>query len=87
MGLKPDNPKDCVIKEQIVEDLVANLTLQFEVIGDGVVKLTIYKGEQKNDFLHLGPRDIIFENGVEAGGGMNVGGKCKPAWLTNTEDL
>lgn len=92
MSLKPGTPKDCIIKEQIVEDICANLTLQFEVIGDGVVKLSIYKGEQMRDglpseILPFGNRDIIFENGIEAGGGTNLAGKCKPAWPTNPEDL
>ena len=83
MAVKP-HAKDCVIKEQIVEDKVTGITLQFQKL-DAIpekglkeeVKLTIY-----GDILPLGNRDIIFdENGEKCAGGTATGDTCRPSWL------
>ena len=81
--VKP-NAKDCRIKEQIIEDLVTGLTLQFahrdadpERGRKETIKLTIY-----GDILPYGNRDIIFNaEGVKCAGGTGVSGACRPSWL------
>lgn len=78
MATKP-NAKDCIIKEQIIEDAVTGLTLQF-VKYDGKnrgCRLTIF-GEN----LPFGNRDIFFDsNGEDAGSGTHVGECPKPTFI------
>ena len=66
----------CRIKEQIIEDQVTGLTLQFDALPDGTSRLTIL-----GDFP-LGNRNWIFNaEGEEAGGGSGL--CCAPSthWL------
>ena len=78
MAVKP-NGMTCQIKEQIIEDPISGLTLQFvkydkkSTVG---CQLKIF-----GNFKH-GNRDIIFdEEGAEAGGGTFFGKFCRPNWL------
>ena len=76
LSIKPDG-QTCLIKEQIIEDMVTNHTFQFSNYNDaeGGCKLTIYGN------LHFGNRDIIFDEGgrqVGAGAAMSI---CRPNWL------
>jgi len=69
--------KDCLIKEQIIEDLTTGLTLQFVRYDNGNCRLTLF-----GDILPYGNRDIIFDsNGEEAGGGTHVGECPKPTFI------
>ena len=77
MAVKP-NARDWTIKEQIIEDLVSGLTLQFEATpeSDAKFRLRIFGN------LPFGNREILFDvNGAEAGGGTYPGGTCRPSWL------
>jgi len=75
MASKP-NGRLCSIKEQIIEDEVSGLTLQFEHCDDGTSRLRIY-GD-----LPLGNREIYFDlNGDEGGAGTSLIGLCRPSWL------
>jgi len=79
MSLKPDG-KLWTIKEQIIEDPVTGLTLQFEVVPDGELRLRIY-----GKSLAFGNREFHFDqNGERVGAGVFVSGQCRPAWLTPT---
>ncbi len=81
MPLKPDNPQDCIIKEQIIEDPVSELSFQFEQLANGETRMTIYCN------LPFGNRDIIFSpEGAKTGGGVSLTGICKPAWLQEIGD-
>ena len=76
MAIKPKGIS-CIIKEQIVEDLVSGLTLQIEAMGDGKTKLKIF-GD-----IPFGNREIIFDqNGKEAATGTAVAAPCRASWLT-----
>lgn len=80
MPVKPDG-KTWKVKEQIIEDPVSGLTIQFEVMPDGESRLRIY-----GDSLPLGNREIIFDaDGHEAGGGCYTG-LCRPAWLDKIDE-
>lgn len=77
MALKP-NGAMCTIREQIIEDPVSGLTLQFVLAPDSTapVRLVI-----SGDFPY-GNREILFDrNGIEAGAGTSVAGSCRPSWL------
>jgi len=75
MPLKP-NGALCRVREQIIEDSVSGLTLQFEC-NDGRLRLII-AGRP----LTLGNREILFdEQGREAGAGTLVGEFRRPNWL------
>ena len=79
MALKP-NAKDCIIKEQIIEDIPSGLTLQFVNRGPDAelaCHITIY-----GNILPFGNRNLVFtKDGVFDGGGTATGGSCKPNWL------
>ena len=76
MAVKP-NAEICPIKEQIIEDQVTGLTLQFERRDDGTTKLRIYG---KN--LPFGNREIVFDaDGKPEGSGVFLGELCRPSWL------
>ena len=63
MGIKED-AQDWTVKEQIIEDLVSGLTLQFEVIPESTAR---YRLRIFGDLPH-GNREIIFDvEGEEAG--------------------
>ncbi len=75
MVAKPD-AKDWVVKEQIIEDPVSGLTIQFAVDPEGLPRLVIF-GD-----LPDGNRDFIFgTDGIEAGAGTGLSGVCAPSWL------
>ena len=76
------NAKDWSVKEQIIEDLVSELTFQFEVLPGGVKILRIF-----GNLLPYGNRDIYFDlDGIEAGSGTSVSGLSKPSWPTEIEE-
>ncbi len=77
MAVKP-NGGECRIKEQIIEDPVSGLTLQFVSMpgSDAPVRLRIY-----GDLPH-GNREILFNAaGEEAGAGTALQGACRPSWI------
>ena len=75
MAVKP-NGLMCQIREQIIEDPVSKLTLQFERWDDGRCVLKIY-GD-----LEYGNRSFIFDVcGEEGGAGTALGEICRPSWL------
>ena len=81
MPLKP-NARPWTIQEQIIEDAVTGLTLQFEVVPDGTCRLRIY-GD-----LPFGNRDLAFDaEGKMTGTGTAVAGLCRAAWLADPSDL
>jgi len=62
------NGKTLYIKEQVINDLVTNLTLMFRVTPDGEARLHIL-----GDDLPFGNRDFQFDtNGVLAGTGTGT---------------
>lgn len=76
MAIKP-NGLLCNIREQIITDLVTNLTLQFETVDDGTTRLRIY-----GDSLPLGNREIIFDkDGKESASGTALTDSCHATWL------
>ncbi len=76
MAIKPDG-LPCNIREQIINDLVTGLTLQFEAISDGTTRLRIY-----GDSLPLGNREIIFDKeGKESASGTALTDSCHATWL------
>jgi hypothetical protein len=77
MAVKP-NAGVCAIREQIIEDPVSGLTLQFVLAPDSTAPVRlIISGD-----LPFGNREILFDrNGVEAGAGTAVAGSCRPSWL------
>ncbi len=77
MAVKP-NGAICAIREQVIEDPVSGLTLQFIHMpdSDAPVRLRIH-----GDLPH-GNREILFNHdGVEAGAGTALNGSCRPSWL------
>ena len=75
MAIKPEG-KLCLIREQIIEDPVSGLSLQFEVADDGTGRLLIY-GD-----LPYGNRQFVFDReGREAGAGTALRSICRPSWL------
>lgn len=82
MAVKP-NGSVCVIREQIIDDPVSGLTLQFvhKPGTDAPYRLHI----QGN--LPHGNREILFnEQGAEAGAGTALAGSCPPSWLREVKD-
>ena len=82
MGIK-DNAKDWTIKEQIIEDPVTGLTIQFEKIpgSDAEFRLRLF-----GDVLEFGNRELIFDgDGRMSGAGTHTTGSCKPTWLEKIE--
>ena len=78
MATKPD-AKDCLIKEQIIDDLASGLTLQFEYRpkSDCPFKLLICGAA-----LPFGNREIFFDkNGEEAAAGTYTGDCPRPTWI------
>lgn len=81
MAIK-DGAKDWTVKEQIIEDPVSGLTIQFEVMPDGDRCLRLF-----GPSLHFGNRELIFDEvGKMTGSGTHTGGLCKPAWLTSLDE-
>ncbi len=81
MALKPDGGV-CAIREQIIDDPVSGLSLQFvhKPGSDAPFRLYIY-----GDLPH-GNREILFDrNGAEAGAGTAFTGSCRPSWITKVK--
>ena len=75
MTVKPD-AQEWRVKEQIIEDAVTGLTLQFALMPNGTPRLRLYGN------LPFGNREIIFNAaGEEAGSGTALTGLCRPSWL------
>ena len=77
MVAKPDGAK-CAIREQIIEDPVSGLTLQFAFVpeSDAPVRLRLFGP------LRHGNREFLFDKeGNEAGAGTTISGSCRPSWL------
>ncbi len=80
MAIKP-NGEFCKIREQIIEDPVSGLTLQFEVRDNGTTKLLIYGN------LPYGNRDFVFDvEGRLDGAGTFLGSPCRPSWVRAIKD-
>lgn len=80
--LKP-NGAICNIVEQIIEDPVSELTFQFEVAPDGTTRVLIY-----GNLVRGNNRELVFDKtGRCDGAGMYLGQLCKPAWLTDIDEL
>ena len=77
MAVKPDGSV-CSIKEQIIEDPVSGLTLQFVSMpgSDAPARLRI------TGAISQGTREILFDaEGKEAGAGTALTGSCRLSWL------
>ena len=73
--VKPDGVH-VLVAEQIIEDPVSGLTIQFERVADGTGRMRIY-GD-----LPYGNREFVFDkNGTEAGAGTALTGLCRASWL------
>ncbi len=80
MPLKP-NGQLCSIREQLIEDPVSGLTLQFDRLDNGTTKLLIY-GD-----LPYGNREFIFdERGEQIASGVALGSVCRPSWIRQVKD-
>jgi len=78
MAIKPGDAGVCLIKEQIVEDPVSGLTVQFSCAPgtDAPVRIRIFGG------LPYGNRELLFNaEGEMAGAGTALNGSCRPTWL------
>ena len=76
MAVKP-GARQIAILEQIIEDEVSGLILQFEANEDGSARLRIVGA-----CLPFGNREVIFDrDGAEAGGGTHIGDSPRPSWL------
>ena len=74
MAVKPGGRK-LNIAEQIIEDPVSGLTIQFAVAPDGTSRLRLY-----GDALRFGNRELLFDReGAEAGGGTALTDFCQPS--------
>ena len=77
MALKPDG-RMCAIREQIIEDKVSGLTLQFEFVegSSAPVCLRIFGN------LPHGSREFLFNTNGELGAtGTALAGSCRATWL------
>ena len=80
MAIKP-NGKFCKIREQIIEDPVSGLTLQFEIRDNETTKLLIY-GD-----LPYGNRELVFDQqGEMTASGVALGYVCRPSWIRAIKD-
>jgi hypothetical protein len=77
MALKPEG-SICSIREQIIQDPVSGLTLQFvhKPGSDAPYRLYVFGN------LPHGNREILFNaDGAEAGAGTALVNACRPNWL------
>lgn len=75
MSIRP-NAQKLMILEQIIEDDVSGLIMQFKQMGNGGFELNIF-GD-----LPLGNRTLVFDkNGELAGSGTHLGGCTRPTWI------
>ncbi len=76
MAVKP-NGVMCNIREQIIEDLVSELTFQFEAVDDGTARLRVF-----GKALPFGNREIVFDlDGAETASGTATTASCHVSWL------
>ncbi|MBC8338077.1 MAG: hypothetical protein ISR51_01700 [Rhodospirillales bacterium] len=78
MAVKPE-ADNLTIKEQIIEDPVSGLSLQFSVVegSDSPFRLRVFGA------LPHGNREFVFDTaGIRTGAGSAVGSFCRPTWLT-----
>ena len=81
MTLKP-SAKNCVIKEQIIEDPCANLIIQFSSRDNGGCNITLYRLDDNEPILPFGNRDIGFDSqGEESDGGTATSCRPRPSWI------
>lgn len=81
MALKPDGDL-CTIREQIIDDPVSGLSLQFvhKPGSDAPFRLFIYGN------LPHGNREILFDqSGAEAGAGTALAGSRRPNWIAKVQ--
>ena len=81
MALKPDGDL-CTIREQIIDDPVSGLSLQFvhKPGSDAPFRLFIYGN------LPHGNREILFDqSGAEAGAGTALTGSRRPNWIAKVQ--
>ena len=77
MALKP-NASVCGIREQIIEDLITGITIQFEHMpgSDSPFRLRL------SGNVDYGNREFLFDaDGAVAGAGTSLIGVGKPSWL------
>lgn len=74
------NPEKIEILEQIIDDPVSGLQIQFEKIPDGTSRVRLFGGG-----LEFGNREFVIENGKMTGAGTSLAGHCKPTWLTQID--
>ena len=83
MTMKP-NGRKWIVREQIVEDPVSGLTIQFETVAnddESPFRLRIF-----GDLPH-GNRELLFgREGKRTGAGLAVAGSCRPTWLVDLGD-
>ncbi len=71
-----DPIREWKVSEQIIEDPVTGLTLQFEVLPDGLYACRVFGG------FPLGNREFRFDrDGQELGASTDMQGPAKPTWL------
>jgi hypothetical protein len=71
----------CQMREQIIDDPVTGLVIQFEAVPGGEFRLRLY-----GEMLPHGNREYQFDaDGNEVGAGTQVGVFCRPAWLTKID--
>lgn len=76
-----DDAKTWTILEQIIEDPVSGLSIQFEVAPDGEPRLRLFGN------VPHGNREFQFNvEGKEAGAGTFLAGLCKPTWFMSVDD-
>lgn len=78
MATKPD-AKICLIREQIIEDEVTDLTFQFSFVN-GTARLKV-----SGDSLPFGNRDFIFDENGELGATGTAMIDVKPSWLKEVQ--
>ena len=73
-------PRQFSVREQIIEDPVSGLTIQFLVMDNGMPKLIVF-GD-----LPYGNREFVFdEDGMEAGAGTVLTCPRRPNWIRKIE--
>ncbi|MCH8822232.1 MAG: hypothetical protein IH984_01875 [Planctomycetes bacterium] len=78
------NAREWTIREQIINDPVSGLTIQFEKVpndNESPFRLRIFGN------LPHGNRELLFGNmGERTGAGVAVAGSCRPTWLVDIGD-
>lgn len=82
MAIKPSGSL-CPIREQIIEDPVTGLSIQFiaRPDTDAPIRMVIFGAMPDG-----GSREILFDaDGNEAGAGSSLGASCRPNWLREVQ--